>query len=164
MHLELTHCCRCAMEMSSDTASAVPFSLIHRCFSSSPTYWLEVDRLFPFVQYDLTSDLPGLAEDGSPQWVDYSACDKTQRQGNANSLNPPPSKSQKSCLICGVSGESVGAGRCWPLWLRDADFQLKTTQMEELPILSWILETILPMYCNALAMFIGTKEYCARYI
>ena len=36
----------------------------------------------------LTSYLPGLAENGSPQRLYYSACDKAQWQGNQNSSTP----------------------------------------------------------------------------
>ena len=76
----------------------------------------------------------------------------------------PIQSDKRVFLIHNIPGQSVGVGRCWPLWLRDADFQLKTTLMEELWTLGWLLETSFPMYYNALTMFIDTKEDCARHI
>ena len=93
------------------------------------------------------STFPGLAENGCPQWVYYSACDKAQWQGNQNSFT--------AILIHGVTGELIGARRCWSLWLRDADFQLKNSWDGRIVDPQLILRNIFShsVYFNALAVF-----------
>ena len=55
-----------------------------RALQLDPQVFYKFTRLILLIP--LTSNLPGLAEDGCPQWLYYSACDKAQRQGNENLL------------------------------------------------------------------------------
>ena len=141
---------RFAMEMLSDTVCAVPSSLTHRyCLLF---LFLCQTLLFIFVELYLLSNLAssavllfcphfvhysfawqtcykesleGLAEDGGTQWLHYSSGDKAQRQGNEN-LFTVHKLDISSWFYHNLPGESAGAWRRWPLWLGNANFQLRT--------------------------------------